>query len=113
LQVNADALEQRCAAGLSIRDALAPRGGVFVSTPAPTRRGKLPETIGAEVWLALAPTCQPAPPLNSPGAAGGDSYRFLSFSSRGNLHADFTSEDAGKTAHYALRWLSTTGERGP
>lgn len=70
------------------------------------RGGKPPGTIGAEVWLALTPTGQPAPPL-------GDSYRFLSVSSRGNLQADFTSEDAGKTAYYALRWVSTRGDKGP
>lgn len=47
-----------------------------------------------------------APPL-------GDSYKFLSLSSRGNLQADFESADAGKTAYYALRWVSTRGEKGP
>jgi hypothetical protein len=78
----------------------------FTDEAAPTRRGKPPGTIGAEVWLALAPTGQPAPML-------GDSYKFLSVSSRGNLQADFTSEDAGKTAYYALRWVSTRGEKGP
>lgn len=78
----------------------------FTDEAAPTRRGKPPGTIGAEVWLALAPNGQPAPML-------GDSYKFLSVSSRGNLQADFSSEDAGKTAYYALRWVSTRGEKGP
>lgn len=85
-------------------------------TNSPARRGrggKPPGTIGAEVWLALTPVGQPAPPLNSPGAGLGDSYKFLSVSSRGNLQADFASEDAGKTAYYALRWVSTRGEKGP
>ena len=85
----------------------------FTDAAAPTRRGKPPGTIGAEVWLALTPTGQSAPPLNSPGGGGGDSYRFLSVSSRGNLQADFASEDAGKTAYYALRWVSTRGDKGP
>lgn len=78
----------------------------FTDEAAPTRRGKPPGTIGAEVWLALVATGQPAPAL-------GESYKFLSVSSRGNLQADFTSEDAGKTAYYALRWVSTRGEKGP
>jgi hypothetical protein len=77
----------------------------FTDAAAPTRRGKPPGTIGAEVWLALTPTGQPAPPL-------GDSYKFLSVSSRGNLQTDFPSAGAGKTAYYALRWVSTCGERG-
>ena len=42
-----------------------------------------------------------------------DSYKFLSVSSRGNLQTDFPSAEAGKTAYYALRWVSTRGEKGP
>jgi len=83
------------------------------SGPRRGRGGKPPGTIGAEVWLALTATGQPAPPLNSPSAGGSESYRFLSVSSRGNLQTDFTSSDAGKTAYYALRWVSTRGEKGP
>jgi len=78
----------------------------FTDEASPTRRGKPPETIGAEVWLALTATGQPAPPL-------GDGYKFLSVSSRGNLQTDFPSADAGKTAYYSLRWVSTRGEKGP
>ena len=85
----------------------------FTDEGAPTRRGKPPGTIGAEVWLALTPPHEPAPPLNSPGQGGSDSYKFLSVSSRGNLQTDFPSAEAGKTAYYALRWVSTRGEKGP
>ena len=59
------------------------------------------------------PAGQPAPPLNSPGQSGSDSYKFLSVSLRGNLQTDFPSAEAGKTAYYALRWVSTRGEKGP
>jgi len=31
----------------------------------------------------------------------------------GNLQTDFPSAEAGKTAYYALRWMSTRGEKGP
>ena len=31
----------------------------------------------------------------------------------GTLHTNFQSADAGKTAYYALRWVSTRGEQGP
>jgi hypothetical protein len=85
----------------------------FTDAAAPTRRGKPPGTIGAECWLALTPPGHPAPPLNSPGLGGSDSYKFLSVSSRGNLQTDFPSAEAGKTAYYALRWVSTRGEKGP
>lgn len=85
----------------------------FTDTAAPTRRGKPPGTIGAEVWLALTPPGQPAPPPNSAAPGGSDAYKFLSVSSRGNLQTDFPSADAGKTAFYTLRWVSTRGEKGP
>jgi hypothetical protein len=85
-------------------------------TGSPTRRGrggKPPGTIGAEVWLALTPPHEPAPPLNPPTPGAGGLYKFLSVSSRGNLQTDFPSAEAGKTAYYALRWVSTRGEKGP
>ncbi len=68
---------------------------------------------GAEVWLAMADPNPPVLPLNALGAGGDGPYRFLSLSSRGNLQADFTSADAGRTAYYALRWVSTCGEKWP
>jgi len=34
-------------------------------------------------------------------------------SSRANLQADFNSEDKGKTAYFALRWVNTRGGKGP
>lgn len=88
--------------------------------PTPTRRARPRGVQGAEVWLALAPANAPAPPLDALGGTGvppvsgaSPNYRFLSLSSRGNLHTGFTSADAGKTAYYALRWVSTRGEKGP
>jgi hypothetical protein len=85
----------------------------FTDEGSPTRRGKPRGVSGAEVWLALADPHEPAPPLPSPGTGGRDSYKFVALSSRGALRADFTTADAGKTAHYALRWVSTRGEKGP
>jgi predicted NBD/HSP70 family sugar kinase len=78
----------------------------FSDESTPTRKAKPKGVQGAEVWLALAEPNAPAPPL-------GDSYKFLSVSSRGNLQTDFPSAEAGKTAYYALRWVSTRGEKGP
>ena len=78
-----------------------------------TRRGKPKGVAGAEVWLALVGADDPPPPLNTDSREGQAGYRFLAQSSRGNLQADFTSQDQGKTAYYALRWVSTRGEKGP
>jgi hypothetical protein len=63
--------------------------------------------------LDLTDPDTPAPPLNSGASGAVESYKFLSLGSRGNLHAAFTSADAGKTAYDALRWVSTRGEQGP
>jgi len=51
--------------------------------------------------------------VNSAGQGGSEAYNFLSVSSRGDLRAEFPSAQAGKTAYYALRWVSTRGEKGP
>lgn len=85
----------------------------FTDESTPTRKAKPRGVQGAEVWLALAPPHDPPPPLNTTGDGGAGGYRFLSLSSRGNLQAGFTAADAGKTAYYALRWVSTRGEKGP
>ena len=85
----------------------------FTDESTPTRRAKPRGAAGAEVWLALADAHAPPPPLNTDPRDGDAGYRFLALSSRGNLQADFTSADKGKTAYYALRWVSTRGEKGP
>lgn len=77
------------------------------------RRGKPRGVAGAEVWLALAGADEPAPPLNTDPRDGQSGYRSLAQSSRSNLQADFTSQDKGKIAYNALRWVSTRGEKGP
>lgn len=66
-----------------------------------------------EVRLALANPNTPAPPLPSTRTNSRDSRKFLSLSSRGNLQTGFASEDAGRSAYYALRSVSKRGEKGP
>ncbi len=38
---------------------------------------------------------------------------FLGVDTRTPYLASFDGADAGKTAYYMLRWVSTTGEKGP
>lgn len=85
----------------------------FSDAAAPTRRGKPPGTIGAEVWLAITPTGEPAPPMNPRGEAGNGPYQFVEMNTRGRLENVFPSPERGRTAHYTLRWVSTRGEKGP
>jgi hypothetical protein len=113
----------------------------FSDESTPTRRRKPRGVLGAEVWVALAAPHDPPPALRFAGEQGTGSgeqgtgsreqgtgsgeqgtgaenggatgFRFLSISTSGTLQADFTTAEAGQTAYYALRWLSTRGETGP
>jgi hypothetical protein len=113
----------------------------FADASTPTRRGKPRGVLGAEVWVALAAAGEAPPPLRFAGAvgkwesenvgteeaasppshlptfarphAGLPGFRFLSVSTSGALQTDFTTAEAGQTAYYALRWLSTRGATGP
>jgi hypothetical protein len=62
--------------------------------------------IGAEVWVKVSPVGDPPP-------ADPDELTFLAVDTRTPYTTDFDGADAGKTAHYMLRWVSTTGEKGP
>lgn len=75
--------------------------------PAPEGQRKGDDFTTIAIAIAMRDTSMP------PAPTPGDSYKFLSGSSRGNLQADFPSAEAGKTAYYALRWVSTRGEKGP
>ena len=44
---------------------------------------------------------------------GPSKLSFLSVDTRTPHVVDYPGEDAGKTAHYMLRWVATTGEKGP
>ncbi|MGE0481989.1 MAG: hypothetical protein AB7Q17_16125, partial [Phycisphaerae bacterium] len=50
---------------------------------------------------------------SSPAESTPPGFRFLSISTSGTLQTDFSTAEAGRTAYYALRWLSTRGEPGP
>ncbi|MFH1748501.1 MAG: hypothetical protein ABIG44_15815 [Planctomycetota bacterium] len=48
-----------------------------------------------------------------PPPTGPSELSFLSVDTRMPYVADYPGEGAGKTAHYMLRWVATTGEKGP
>jgi hypothetical protein len=113
----------------------------FSDESTPTRRRKPRGVLGAEVWVALAAPHDPPPLLRFAGEwkdegqalrAEGQRpkaerpsehsafglppsalFRFLAVSTSGTLQTDFSTAEAGQTAYYALRWLSTRGETGP
>jgi hypothetical protein len=74
----------------------------FVDAGAPTRRGKPAGVAGCEIWCKIgeAPT--------------GPSQMTLLALSRGSPYlAVFPETEAGKTAHYMLRWVAGNGQEGP
>jgi len=78
----------------------------FADERTPTRRTKPKGIIGAELWVQLTALGE-APPT---GAAD---LKFLMLSTRSPAIVEYGGADAGKTAHYMLRWLSRRGEPGP
>jgi hypothetical protein len=72
----------------------------------PTRRARPHGTIGAEVYAALVDPHEPPP--KDPKA-----LRYLALVTGGEAVTDFAPMEAGKTAVYMLRWLSSKGRAGP
>lgn len=72
------------------------RGG----TRSPWPPAKPASVMGAETIRAQPPT-------------GQTELSFLSVATRTPYVTDYPGEDAGKTAHYMLRWVAATGEKGP
>lgn len=78
----------------------------FTDESSPTRKARPAGVMGAEIWVKVAPAGDPPP-------ADPDELTFLAVDTRTPYTTDFDGADAGKTAHYMLRWVSTTGEKGP
>jgi len=118
---------ERAAMGITVPDQeLSPKGGPptrrqvvrvdtsqrlqrmihFADESTPTRKAKPDGVMGAEVWVKVAPAGDPPP-------ADSAELTFLAVDTQTPYTTDFDGADAGKTAHYMLRWVSTTGEKGP
>lgn len=75
----------------------------FVDELTPTSRAKPNGVSGCEIWVKVGN----APPAD-PTELG-----YLATDTRTPYVAEFDGADAGKTAYYMLRWVSTRGETGP
>lgn len=75
----------------------------FVNELTPTSRAKPDGVSGCEIWVKVgnAPPADPA------------ELRYLATDTRTPYVAEFDGVDAGKTAYYMLRWVSTRGDQGP
>lgn len=66
-------------------------------------RGSQPVgSSGAEIYIALGDER----PLD-------DAFRFAAWATRSPHLLQFSESDAGRTAHYRLRWINAKGETGP
>jgi hypothetical protein len=102
----------------------------FTDEATPTRKARPAGVMGAEA-IRAAPvrkrsarlvrarvvSPQPLPhgrgSVQDPPPADPDELTFLAVDTRTPYTTDFDGADADKTAHYMLRWVSMTGEKGP
>jgi len=75
----------------------------FVDELTPTSRAKPDGVQGCEIWMKVG---DPAP-------VGPRDVHYLALDTRTPYTVEFDAADAGKTAYYMLRWMSTRGETGP
>lgn len=75
----------------------------FTDEQTPNSRRKPDGVRGCEIWVKIG---DPAP-------TDPDQLRFLALDTATPYVAEYDGADAGKTAHYMLRWISTRGEQGP
>ncbi len=64
------------------------------------------ETCGRVAWASRPRSCDPPP-------TGPSELSLLSVATRTPHVIAYRGEDGGKTAHYMLRRVGTTGEKGP
>jgi len=78
----------------------------FTDEATPTSRAKPAGVMGCEIWVKVAAVGE-APP------AGADELSFLSMDTASPYIIVYDGKDGGKTAHYMLRWVKSSGEKGP
>jgi hypothetical protein len=75
----------------------------FSDETTPNSRAKPDGIRGCEIWVKVGE----APP------ASPSELTFLALDTASPYVTDYDGTDAGKTAHYMLRWANTRGEQGP
>ncbi len=78
----------------------------FTDSATPTRKAKPAGVLGAEIWVNILP-------IGSPTPTDPDSFTFVSLDTRTPYTLNFDGADGGKNAHYILRWVNPTGQKGP
>ncbi len=76
----------------------------FVDEETLNRRAKPEGVFGCEIWVKLGD----APPIDPD-----KELKFLGTNTSAPFEVSYRGEDAGKTAHYMLRWVNKRGKTGP
>jgi hypothetical protein len=76
---------------------------MFTDETTPNSKAKPDGVMGCEIWVKVG---DPAP-------TDPEQLQFLGTDTRTPYVAEYSGEDAGKVAHYMLRWVNTKGEQGP
>ena len=128
IQVSADVDDsERVALGITVRDTVrTPLAGDITTRPigvvdtsqrlrheirfsdeaTPTRRAKPKGIMGCEIWVKVLPAGE-APPVSA------DDLSFVTLDTASPYIAEYDGTDGGKTAHYMLRWVKSSGDKGP
>lgn len=78
----------------------------FSDEATPTRRAKPKGVMGCEIWVKVTAADQMPP-------ASADELSFITLDTATPYIAEYDGADGGKTAHYMLRWVKSSGEKGP
>lgn len=78
----------------------------FTDSATPTKKAKPAGVMGAEIWMALTAVGAPTP--TDPAT-----FSFVALDTRTPYTIDFGGAEGGKNAHYLLRWVNPTGQKGP
>ncbi|MBX3396730.1 MAG: hypothetical protein KF841_15340 [Phycisphaerae bacterium] len=78
----------------------------FRDEATPTRKAKPPGVLGAEIWVNVLP-------IGSPTPGDPETFGFVALDTKTPYTLNFDAADGGKNAHYLVRWVNSTGQKGP
>ena len=78
----------------------------FSDEATPTRRAKPAGIMGCEIWVKVTGPGEPAP-------SSADELSFVTLDTASPYIVEYDGADGGKTAHYMLRWVKSSGDKGP
>jgi hypothetical protein len=78
----------------------------FTDEATPTSRAKPAGIMGCEIWVKITGPGE-VPPTSA------DELSFVTLDTASPYIVEYDGKDGGKTAHYMLRWVKSSGDKGP